>query len=46
MDGGTVVGVYIGILCAVFDYERNVKNFFKKFPCQRPNFSFEITAIG
>ena len=29
MDGGTVVGVYIGILCAVFDYERNVKNFFK-----------------
>ena len=33
MDGGTVVGVYIGILCAVFDYERNVKNFFEKFPC-------------
>ena len=29
MDGRTVVWIYIGILCAVFDYERNVKNFFK-----------------
>ena len=26
MDGRTVVRIYIGILCAVFDYERNVRD--------------------